>query len=134
MYATVTSGVNSVLQLFTVLIIFVIVLFLTYATTRFIGSYQKTSNANTNFKVIDTYRVSNTKYMQIIQVGKKYLVIAVCKDTIVTLTEVSEEDIKIPEYGNGKDVFSKILEKVKSNKVDINKDKEQDAEKVEEDE
>jgi flagellar protein FliO/FliZ len=72
--------------------------------------------------------------MQIIQVGKKYLVIAVCKDTIVTLTEVSEEDIKIPEYGNGKDVFSKILEKVKSNKVDINKDKEQDAEKVEEDE
>lgn len=117
MYFAVTSGVNSVIQFVTLLVVFVIVLFLTYATTRFIGNYQKASTENSNFKIIDTYRVSNTKYIQIIQVGKKYLVISVCKDSITTLAEVSEEDIKIPEYHTTQESFSKILEKIKSGKV-----------------
>lgn len=126
MHIAVTSGVNSVVQFITVLIIFVIVLFLTYATTRFIGNYQKAGTENSNFKVIDTYRVSNNKYMQIIQVGKKYLVISVCKDSITMLAEVLEEDIKIPEYGNSQESFSKILEKIKSRKTHTNNKEQED--------
>lgn len=126
MHIAVTSGVNSVVQFITVLIIFVIVLFLTYATTRFIGNYQKAGTENSNFKVIDTYRVSNNKYLQIIQVGKKYLVISVCKDSITMLAEVLEEDIKIPEYGNSQESFSKILEKIKSRKTHTNNKEQED--------
>lgn len=126
MHIAVTSGVNSVVQFITVLIIFVIVLFLTYATTRFIGNYQKAGTENSNFKVIDTYRVSNNKYIQIIQVGKKYLVISVCKDSITMLAEVLEEEIKIPEYGNSQESFSKILEKIKSRKTHTNNKEQED--------
>lgn len=126
MHIAVSSGVNSVIQFITVLIIFVIVLFLTYATTRFIGNYQKAGTENSNFKVIDTYRVSNNKYIQIIQVGKKYLVISVCKDNITMLTEVLEEDIKIPEYANGQETFSKILEKLKHGKTCTNNKEQED--------
>lgn len=126
MHIAVTSGVNSVVQFITVLIIFVIVLFLTYATTRFIGNYQKAGTENSNFKIIDTYRVSNNKYIQIIQVGKKYLVISVCKDSITMLAEVLEEEIKIPEYGNSQESFSKILEKIKSRKTHTNNKEQED--------
>ena len=126
MHIAVSSGVNSVVQFITVLIIFVIVLFLTYATTRFIGNYQKAGTENSNFKVVDTYRVSNNKYIQIIQVGKKYLVISVCKDSITMLTEVLEEDIKLPEYTDGQEVFSKILEKLKHGKTCTNNKEQED--------
>ena len=35
----------------------------------------------------------NNKFIQIIQVGKKYLVISVCKDTINILAELIEEEL-----------------------------------------
>lgn len=126
MHIAVTSGVNSIVQFITVLIIFVVVLFLTYATTRFIGNYQRAGTENSNFKIIDTYRVSNNKYIQIIQVGRKYLVISVCKDNITMLAEVLEEDIKIPEYANGQESFSKILEKLKHGKTCTNNKEQED--------
>ena len=88
------TRLNSVVQFITLLIVFIFVLALTYFTTRFIGSYQKNLGVNSNFKVIDGYRISNTKYIQIIQVGKKYLVIAVSKDNVELLTEL------INKYGS----------------------------------
>lgn len=119
------TGINSFVQFITLLIVFVIILFLTYATTRFIGGYQKTITDNSNFTVIDTYRVSNNKYIQIIRIGKKYLAISVCKDNITTLTELNEEDICIPDYSGNNDAFSKIFEKIKNNRNLTNENKEQ---------
>lgn len=119
------TGINSFVQFITLLIVFVIILFLTYATTRFIGGYQKTITDNSNFTVIDTYRVSNNKYIQIIRIGKKYLAISVCKDNITTLTELNEEDICIPDYSGNNDAFSKIFERIKNNRNLTNENKEQ---------
>ena len=48
---------------------------------------------NRNIQVIETFRVNNNKFIQIIQVGKKYLVISVCKDTINILAELIEEEL-----------------------------------------
>lgn len=130
MYLAVSSGgINSILQFITLIIVFGFVLFITYGTTRFIGSYQKTAGKTTNFDIIETYRISNTKYIQIIRVGTKYLVISVCKDRITTLTELSEEEITIPESTNNMDSFSKILEKVKNGKFHTQEGKEQNDDK-----
>ena len=125
MFIASASGVNSFVQFITLLIVFVIILFLTYATTRFIGGYQKTITSNSNFKVIDTYRVSNNKYIQIIRIGKKYLAISVCKDNITTLAELNEEDICVPDYSENSDAFSKMLEKFKNSRNQTNENKEQ---------
>lgn len=109
------TRLNSVVQFITLLIVFIFVLALTYFTTRFIGSYQKNLGVNSNFKVIDGYRISNTKYIQIIQVGKKYLVIAVSKDNVELLTELTEDEIFFREVSeDAKEPFEKIFEKVKS--------------------
>ena len=126
MYVIAASGTNSFVQFITLIVVFVIVLFITYYTTKFIGNYQKVSNKNSNFKIIESYRLSNTKYLQIIQIGNKYLAISVCKDSITTLTELSEEEVKIPEYTSTQESFAQIFDKIKGNIKQIDKNKEHD--------
>ena len=95
------SRVNSFVQFITLLIVFVIVLFLTYYTTKFVGNYQKVSNRYTNFEVVETYRISNNKYIQIIKVSGKYILISVTKDNVTMLTELDEKTVMKPEYTTG---------------------------------
>ena len=76
------SNWDSFFQLIGVLLIFLFVLAITYVTTRWIGQYQQGMMQNKNIQVVETFRVSNNKFIQIIQVGKKYLVISVCKDVV----------------------------------------------------
>ena len=87
------SNWDSFFQLIGVLLIFLFVLAITYVTTRWIGQYQQGMMQNKNIQVVETFRVSNNKFIQIIQVGKKYLVISVCKDTINILAELIEEEL-----------------------------------------
>ena len=98
------------------LIVFVIVLALTYFTTRFIASYQKGLVDNRrNIKVIETFKLTTNKYIQIIKAGEKYLVIGIGKDTITMLTELSEEEIQfVEETGSVNLNFQDILDKAKS--------------------
>ena len=39
--------------------------------------------------------------------------IAVCKDTITSITELSEEEVVIPEYASTQESFAKVLDKLK---------------------
>ncbi len=87
------SGWESFFQLIGVLLIFLFVLAITYVTTKWIGQYQQGLMQNKNIQVVETFRVSNNKFIQIIQVGKKYLVISVCKDVVNILTELAEEEL-----------------------------------------
>ena len=89
----ISSGWESFFQLISVLLIFLFVLVITYVVTRWIAQYQQGIVANKNIQVIETFRINNNKFIQIIQVGKKYLVISVCKDVINILTELTEEDL-----------------------------------------
>ena len=109
-----TGRVDSAAQFITVLILFVIVLAITAVTTRWIAGYQKQQNINGNIEVIDTQRVANGKYVQIIRVGEKYIAIAVCKDTVTMLTEVPNEQIISKETGSVSAAgFGDLFEKVK---------------------
>ena len=87
------SGWESFFQLISVLLIFLFVLVITYVSTRWVAQYQRGTMKNRNIQVIETFRVNNNKFIQIIQVGKKYLVISVCKDTINILAELIEEEL-----------------------------------------
>lgn len=110
-----TSGrTDSYAQFITVLILFVLVLAVTAFTTKWLAGYQKQQNLNGNIEVLETQRISTGKYLQIIRVGEKYLVIAVCKDTVTMLTEVSKEQIIQREVGKSDFTgFGELFEKVK---------------------
>lgn len=105
---------ESFAQLITVLIIFLIVLAMTYLTTRWIANYQKEYNINHNIEVIETFKLTTNKYIQIVKAGDKYLVIGICKDSITMLSELPKDQVKLPVSSQGQfDNFHSILEKTK---------------------
>ena len=110
---------NSVIELITVLVIFLFVLALTYYVTRWIAGYQKTKTANGNLSVIEVMRVSNNQYIQIVRAGTdKYLVVGVSKDNMVLLATLTEEELRAmpqPDHRTSKvgESFSDILEEFK---------------------
>ncbi|MDD3205309.1 MAG: flagellar biosynthetic protein FliO [Lachnospiraceae bacterium] len=89
------GALDGIGEFLTVLIIFVFVLAITYFSTRWIANYQKGHVFSKNIEVIETYKITPNKYLQIVKTGDKYLVIAVCKDTITFLTELTEEQIEL---------------------------------------
>jgi flagellar protein FliO/FliZ len=68
---TVSSTLDNVLQFIGLLLLFVFILGATYFTTRWIANYQRTTGLNRNIKVIETYKLTTNKYIQIIQLGEK---------------------------------------------------------------
>lgn len=118
MLLTHTSGVDSFVQFITVLVLFCAVLAITYLTTRYIANFQKLKAEGGNIAVLETCRVAPNKYIQIVKLGKKYIAVAVCKDTMTKLAELSEEELVFSENQNGDVIagFADILEKARLRK------------------
>lgn len=106
---------NSLLELFTVLIIFIFVLVITYYSTKWIAGYQKGQMVNKNIEGLEAFRLSNNKYIQIIRIGDKYLAVAVCKDSVTVITELSKEQLNFSEDVTtvGGQSFKEFLQKAK---------------------
>jgi len=117
-----TGGGESLIQLIVVLIIFAFVLAMTVITTRFIGGYQKVKMQNKNMQLIETLRLSNTKYLALMKVADKYVVIGVGKDEINKIIELDEKelpDIQLVEEGKSVTAmagFQDILDKFRNKK------------------
>lgn len=112
---------DSVLELIGLIILFVIIIFATYYTTRFIGNFQNNQMKKSNFKVIESYRISQGKYLQIIKVSSKYFVIALGKDEITFITQLEEDEILLKDDMAFKDSkFSEYLSNFMSRKKDGN--------------
>ena len=104
---------SSVAQLITVLFLFVAVLVVTYYVTKWIAKYQQVSTSCSNMEIVETMRLSANKYMQIVRVSHKYLVMGICKDTITLLAELSEDEYEPPTTAKGEvPEFGKELTKV----------------------
>ena len=108
-------------QLVSVVIVFVLVLVATYFVTRWVATLQKGKLQDGNIEVIETYRLAQTKYVQIIRTGNRYLVIAVSKDTVEMLTELTPEELVLKPAENTKAMpfqlnFKEILERAKKGK------------------
>ena len=114
MILTGAARLDSLAQFVTVIILFLFVLGVTYFVTRWISGFQKTQMIGTNMEIVDTLRISASKYLQIIRVGDKYFAIAVCKDTVTMLTEVSKDSLDLEMgSGNTKLSFREVLDKIK---------------------
>lgn len=113
MILTVSGRTDSFVQFLTVLVMFVFVLLVTYWVTKWTAGYQKGQTANTNMEILETIRLSNNKLVQIIRIGRKYLAVAICKDTVTMLTEISEQDLVFSDKNaGGTQGFKDILEKI----------------------
>lgn len=117
-----TSGIDSVIQFITVLFIFVFVLGITYITTRYVAGIQKDKYKTGNMELIETLRISNNKYLQIVRVADKFFCMAVCKDTVTMLGEIRKEDMVFNENSMNSNLnFQDIFENIKQKQLDNRK-------------
>ncbi len=108
---------SSYLQFISVLIIFILVLAVTYFATKWLADYQKGTNlSGKNIQVVETYRISQSKYIQIVRIGGRYTAIAVSKDQVTALGDVDEEDLIFKDETQENVSFKELLEKFKSEK------------------
>ena len=128
MILTVSNSMNSYLQFMTVLILFVFVLGITCFVTKWIGGYQKSRSFNANVEVIETFHLANNKYIQIIRVGKKYLAVAIGKDSVTMLTEIPEEQLMLSEgIDDIQPSFKELMDKLqKKNFLNSKDDRDKD--------
>ena len=97
-----SSSMDSFIQLISALLIFVFVLLITYFTTRWIGNYQKVHMKSKNLQVIESLSAGTNKSICLIKAGTQYLVVAIGKDEIhplATLTEDQLTDYSFMEVG-----------------------------------
>ena len=109
-----TTTFESVIKLITLIVVFVLIIVACYATTRFVGNQQMGQLKNSNFKVIDTFKLAPNKFLQIIKVGERYFLIAVSKESVTYITELSEDEIKLRtpgQQGSFKDILTKFAAK-----------------------
>lgn len=111
------SSSGSYAQFVAVLVVFVLVLGITALTTKWIAGYQKQQTAGSNIEVVETSRIANNKFVQIVRVGEKYIAIAVCKETVTLLGEVPSEQLKMRSLSKKKD-FRTLLENAVNRKSD----------------
>ena len=120
-----TSSFQSVMQLIGIVLIFLVVLALTYLTSKWVGGYQRINMKNKNLQIIESIGVGNNKYIALIKAGEEYLVVAIGKDEITMLAQLTEEQLtEVPQFdqngvlisGNSKtaDNFQEVMEKVKN--------------------
>ena len=88
---------ENILQLTAVVVVFVLVLAGTYYVTKWIAKSGMIQSQSRNIKVIETFKITNGKYIQIIQLGKKYYSIGVTKDQITFLTPLDEAQLDFSE-------------------------------------
>lgn len=117
--AITNSRIEAFVQLLTLLLIFAFVIGVTYFATRWVGNFQKEKMAGSNIKILETMRISNTKYIQVVKIGNKCFAIAVCKDTITYLGELQEEDLVYRDTASTRmksESFKAVLDKFKKDK------------------
>ena len=111
---TASGSLESFVQFITILLLFLFVLIITYVVTRWVSGIQKMQMTGKNMELVETMRISNSKYLQIVRTGEKYLVIAVCKDTVTMLSELSADEIFLSSETEENSLsFREILDKMK---------------------
>lgn len=123
---------QSILKLVGLIILCAIIIAASYFTTRFVGKRQAGITGETNFKSLDIYRINQNKYLQLIQIGTRYFVIAVGKDTVNVLAELNKEDIVYWRDESKKVSFKDIMAKVTSSKSSENENSNTNDEKKQE--
>ena len=114
-------------QLITMLIVFVVVLAVTAFVTKWMANYQKSQNSGRNTEIIETTRLANNKWLQIVRVGKTIKVLAISKDDVTYLGDIDPSELKEIKGGNGgMSSFKSMFEKAKSKDNDSSADAKED--------
>ncbi len=112
---------KSIAQLIVLILIFAFILFLAYWSSKLTAKIQSKAMKNSNVEIIETVRLHNNKYMQIVKIGGKYLALGIGRDEVRFLSELDGEKlVKRTAYDSDSEKnqeFSGILSKFAGTEV-----------------
>ena len=106
------NSVNNFARFISLLLVFILVLAVTYYTTRFVAKNQKGLARSANMELLESLMLGNGKYLQLVRAGGRYLVLAVGKDSVQLIAEIDEKDYR-PAQDAGAGGFGRILERIR---------------------
>ena len=65
--------------------------------------------SDSNIKLLEATRLSQNKYIQLVQIGKKYYALAISKDNVTVISEVPEDELKLEDENEKPRKFADIL-------------------------
>ena len=99
--AAIDSGFLNILhgigQLLVLLLILAFVLFLAYYTSKLTARFQNNLTKGGSMSVIETIRLQDGKYLQIVKIADRYIVLALGKEEVTYICELDE----LPERTEG---------------------------------
>ena len=119
------STFAGIFKLIFLVIIFIVILVLSYLVTKWYANSSLVKNKTNNIEIKESFQLAPGKTISIVRIGEKYVALAQFKDNVVKLAELTEEELILNREveisdSSFKDVFSKI---VKSRKKDTKSDK-----------
>ena len=107
---------DSVVQFLTLLVIFVFIIAVTYLTVRWMSRVTQAQSKYSNIDIIETKRIANNKYLQIVKAGDKYLLLGIGKDEVNLIGELTGSELVLRDENStgGTVSFSSFLEKAKN--------------------
>lgn len=119
------STFAGIFKLIFLVIIFIVILVLSYLVTKWYANSSLVKNKTNNIEIKESFQLAPGKTISIVRIGEKYVALAQFKDNVVKLAELTEEELilnRAVEISDSsfKDVFSNI---VKSRKKDTKSDK-----------
>ncbi|MBQ9982311.1 MAG: flagellar biosynthetic protein FliO [Oscillospiraceae bacterium] len=119
------SIVGKIFTVIATLIIFVVILYLAYITTKMLGKrYSLGNTGNKNLKIIDSMHIGQDKMLMIVKSGNKTVLIGVTKDHMEYICDVDESKLVFSTdtaNENGVTDFAQILKKTAAEKFNFNK-------------
>lgn len=91
------SALSSFFKLIGLLILLIVLLFAASFVSKWYAGAMSGKKYAGNIKIIESYPIGQGKMIQIIQVGKKNIALVQTKDSVVFLTELTQEDLLIKE-------------------------------------
>lgn len=120
------STFDSVFQILGLLVLFIIIIIAAYYVTKWTSKLSAGVTQTRNITIIETFKISTTKYVQIIKIADKYIAIGVSKDNITMLGEVNPESLLETSSDrcnlNFKSMLDNLINKEKKDIKDIESD------------
>lgn len=118
-------GNGGFLDIIVLIMVFILILVAAYFATKWVSVMGTNLQKNKNVKVLEVFRLSQTKYIYLVKIGDKVSALGVTKDHIEFLCEVKEDSLQFDQVVAAHGSFKEIFNKSKENMEKFKKSKEE---------
>ncbi|MDO5560081.1 MAG: flagellar biosynthetic protein FliO [Oscillospiraceae bacterium] len=111
------SAIGSVFSVLAAVLVFIIILYLAYISTKLIGKrYGRPSANGKNLRIIESMPAGPDKYLMIIRAGQKYLLVGSGKEHLEYICDLDSDELNLEsssDKSSGGDFYEILKEAAK---------------------